>query len=529
MPSESLPYNALERIEPILDHLNFEACLHNLKQTWAVNAIDNGDGPERIKAVYTYARPEYAVAQAIADGAVPEDALREWQAAINTMLAQFRPKRHESLLVEAISALRHADNKDPGQAADRSPDNDQDTAARIGRFSSIDLALATLAVYQTRDIKDLLGELSANTAPLPGCDTPPQLDLKRIQESSNVSHQTHEFLQEENELLLLQLHQVQDELEHYYLRNLELEQKTKGREPEKEKHSVRNLERRVQLIEGSTSWRLTAPLRLFSQTLSRKKGPNPPPDASAPEEKRIRYLQRRIEQLETSTSWRVTAPLRAVGLLFKGRPGTLETFFPLSRRKLALEEAHKNIKALESQLSKESENRRKAEQLADERNRQLSQESEKHRKAEQLADERNRQLSQESESRRKAQQLAEERSQLLAARINEEAEARKALEERLSKVTADEGFYTRRQTMLQIDLDNLRERFAESERQRAQQEALLRKLTPRLAQAAQELEKLRIVPAPLPTTLDEYEPAQAPALPETSEPNKKKQKQKGKA
>ena len=521
MPSESLPYNALERIEPILEHLNFEACLHNLKQTWAVNAIDNGDGPERIQAVYTYARPEYAVAQAIADGAVPEDALRDWQAAINTMLAQFRPKRHESLLVEAISALRHADNKDPGQAADRSPDNDQDTAARIGRFSSIDLALATLAVYQTRDIKDLLGELSANTAPLPGCDTPPQLDLKRIQESSNVSHQTHEFLQEENELLLLQLHQVQEELEHYYLRNLELEQKTKGREPEKEKHSVRNLERRVQLIEGSTSWRLTAPLRLFSQTLSRKKGPNPPPDASAPEEKRIRYLQRRIEQLETSTSWRVTAPLRAVGLLFKGRPGTLEAFFPLSRRKLALEEAHKNIKALESQLSQESENRRKAEQLAEERNRQLTQESENRRKAEQLADERNRQLTQESESRRKAEQLA--------ARINEEAEARKILEERLSKVTADEGFYTRRHTMLQIDLDNLRERFAESERQRTQQEALLRKLTPRLAQAAQELKKLRIVPAPTPAALGENEPAQAPALPETNETNQKKRKRKRKA
>ena len=508
MPSESLPYNALERIEPILEHLNFEACLHNLKETWAVNAIDNGHGPEHIQAVYTYARPEYAVAQAIADGAVPEDALRDWQAAINTMLAQFRPKRQESLLVEAISAIRHADNKDPGRAGDRSPDNDQDTAARIGRFSSIDLALATLTVHQTRDIKDLLGELAAITAPLPGWDMPPHLDLKRIQESLRVSHQGHEFLLEENELLLMQLHQVQDELEHYYLRNLELDQKTQDREPRKEKPSVRNLERRVQFIERSTSWRLTAPLRLFSQTLSRKKGPNPPPDASAPEDKRVRYLQRRIEHLETSTSWKVTAPLRAVGLLFKRRPGTAAAFFPLSRRKLALEEAHKNIKALESQLSQESENRRKAEQLADERNRQLSQ---------------------EFENRRKAEQLADEHSRQLAARINKEAEARKALEERLSKVTADEGFYTRRHTMLQIDLDKLRERFAESERQRAQQEALLRKLTPRLAQAAQELKKLHIVPAPTPTALGENEPAQTLALPEIDEPNKKKRKRKRKA
>jgi len=414
MPSEPASSHALERIEPLLERLDLDACLRNLKETWAVNQVDDGDGSERTRALYTYARPEYAVAQAMADGAAPEDALREWQAAINKMLAEFRPKRRHSLLVEATSALRHAGAPLPGQPT-HTPAAGAKALETTGGISPIHLALATLAVYQTSDIRYLLGELAASTAPLPGWDKPPQLDLQLIQQSLRTTRQAYDALetelattqaqlkehqeenellllqlhqvqeelettyqqaserlkkverltrdletakaersqlerqtteqrtaletelattqtqledhQEENELLLLQLHQVQEELEHYYLRNLELEEETKRkqakesttkRKKEKEQQdSIQRLERRIDLIEHSTSWRLTAPLRRFTQILLGKGGPPQPPDASAPEEKRIRYLQRRIEQLETSTSWKATAPLRTVGLMFK--------------------------------------------------------------------------------------------------------------------------------------------------------------------------------------------------------------------
>ena len=340
MPIDSPASQALKEMEPILDRLDLDACLRNLKENWAVNQVDDGDGSERTRALYTYARPEYAVAQAMADGAAPEDALREWQAAINKMLAEFRPKRRHSLLVEATSALRHAGAPLPGQPT-HTPAAGAKALETTGGISPIHLALATLAVYQTSDIRYLLGELAASTAPLPGWDKPPQLDLQLIQQSLRTTRQAYEALeaeltttqtelkdhQEENELLLLQLHQVQEELEHYYLRNLELEEETKRkqakesttkRKQEKEQQdSIQRLERRIDLIEHSTSWRLTAPLRRFTQILLRKGCPPPPPDASAPEEKRIRYLQRRIEQLETSTSWKATAPLRTVGLMFK--------------------------------------------------------------------------------------------------------------------------------------------------------------------------------------------------------------------
>ena len=360
MPSDTPTRNAIERIEPLLERLDLDACLRNLKENWAVNPVDDGDGSKRTQALYTYARPEYAVAQAIADGAAPEDALREWQAAINKMLAEFRPKRRHSLLVEATSALRHAGAPLPGQPT-HTPATGTKALETTGGISPIHLALATLAVYQTSDIGYLLSELAASTAPLPGWDKPPQVDVKLIQEGLRISRRAYEALQEEfdlqakrlaqlehesseqrqalettlanmqtqfkdtqeeNELLLLQLHQVQEELERYYLRNLELEKKTSGQQAKEDPTSIKHLERRVHLIEHSTSWRITAPLRFFTRFFFRKGGPPPPPDASAPEDKRIRYLERRLQQLESSTSWKLTAPLRAFGLMFKRRPKT---------------------------------------------------------------------------------------------------------------------------------------------------------------------------------------------------------------
>jgi hypothetical protein len=370
------------------------------------------------------------------------------------MLGEFRTKRQESLLVEAISALRHADSKDLGQTPDHSSDADhREAATRIGRFTLTDLALATLTVYQTTEIRNLLDELAASTAPLPGWDEPPELDLQCVHESLEANRQTHESLQDENDLLLLQLHQVQEELERSYLRNLDMEKRTKDQQlkNEPQRHQLRNLDlrrepdpqpqkvnpcikslaRRVQLIENSTSWRLTTPLRLLSQTLSRKNNPHRAPDASAPDEKRIRYLQRRIEQLETSTSWRVTAPLRAIGRILKGQSG----IFRRSPAKLISEEAHRTITTLKSELAEESNRRCHAERLADERSHRLIQESESCRKAEQIAEELNRQLIQESDNRRKAEQLAEERARLLTRLSTQQSES-EIFDRKLTKLQA---------------------------------------------------------------------------------------------
>ena len=76
-----------------------------------------------------------------------------------------------------------------------------------------------------------------------------------------------------------------------------------------------------------------------------------------------------------------------------------------------------------------------------------------------------------------------------------EAACKQAYEER-DKAFADLGLAMRMQGLLQSDLDDLRERYRQSEETRAGQEELLRKLTPRLQDAAQQLRQLQLVTEP---------------------------------
>lgn len=79
-----------------------------------------------------------------------------------------------------------------------------------------------------------------------------------------------EELKEENELLLLQLHQVQEELESYYLTNLDLEKKaSKQSKLEKENRVLQQraqvLSQKIDNMRHSKSWKLTKPLRGFTK------------------------------------------------------------------------------------------------------------------------------------------------------------------------------------------------------------------------------------------------------------------------
>ena len=141
-------------------------------------------------------------------------------------------------------------------------------------------------------------------------------------------------LREENELLLLQLHQVQEELESYYLRNLELEIRANSvlevtanpvassSDNEKDEN-LKSLQRRLKLIQNSMSWRMTAPLRAMTRFLLRRKMPPKEPSASATIEQRINFYERRLELLQKSSSWRLTGPYRVIGDVFRHGPGVL--------------------------------------------------------------------------------------------------------------------------------------------------------------------------------------------------------------
>lgn len=95
----------------------------------------------------------------------------------------------------------------------------------------------------------------------------------------------HEAAQE-NDFLLMQLHQVQEELESYYLRLQSsssiiecLEKKLKGRENrirymkggiERLERKLRGWEKRIRYMEGSRSWKITAPLRAVTKRFYRR-------------------------------------------------------------------------------------------------------------------------------------------------------------------------------------------------------------------------------------------------------------------
>jgi len=154
-------------------------------------------------------------------------------------------------------------------------------------------------------------------------------------------------LRQENELLLQQLHQVQDELEHYYLRYVEASaaavaapSSPVGAEPvfpsapavepvlpssvrmpawEPDGPTERRLREKAEKLRdsilGSTSWGVTAPLRsLVARLTGRKIDQNLQPSTASRSgvgeyQARIR-AERQVEALLDSTSWKLTTPLR---------------------------------------------------------------------------------------------------------------------------------------------------------------------------------------------------------------------------
>ena len=185
------------------------------------------------------------------------------------------------------------------------------------------------------------------------------------EQGSDMEHEIKD-LQEENELLLLQLHQVQEELESYYLRNLELENRGDYRPAFSEANS-RRLQHRYKLMRESTSWRITAPMRVIVRKLLRKSPAPPPPSDHAPLSERIRFYERRIQLLENSTSWKLTSPYRLVGDVLRHGPGVLfgrraKEELQVTQQELAA--ARQTINELENRLWDEQQARWRSEQLA---------------------------------------------------------------------------------------------------------------------------------------------------------------------
>jgi|SRR6056297_793502 len=94
-----------------------------------------------------------------------------------------------------------------------------------------------------------------------------------------------------------------------------------------------------------------------------------------------------------------------------------------------------------------------------------------------------------------ARKTAEDRAARQDETLGASSAALEAAERKCEQARSDQAFQARVNTMLQIDLDNLRAQYDASEDQRRKQEDLLRKLTPKLAQAAERLQQLQLTSA----------------------------------
>lgn len=230
-----------------------------------------------------YQRPERPVAEALANGQSVEDALHGWCTAAESLLAVCRQNRRRVSMLDA-----HAAAAAPAEFLARLGERLKSRLPKpsIGPVDVtpetlvMDRVVAALAVQQSEAAQALLPELEASSLPVSdpvALVVPDTETVVQQHKGEGETGSTRRQLEEENELLLLQLHQVQEELEYYYLKCQEKSRPHKAAlaEPvdfrgqmERLQKDNRNLEAalerargNIEDIKNSLSWKLTIPLR----------------------------------------------------------------------------------------------------------------------------------------------------------------------------------------------------------------------------------------------------------------------------
>ncbi len=265
--------------------------------------------------------PVAAVARAMAEGVAPDEALNQWLGQAETLMGAVRRNRRRTTLVESSMAQAH-----PGMLAERlaqrlalSLSTSSNITGPSEDLDPIETLIAERTVVTNALAHRIAQELEATALPLgAGKDDllPDPLtawqshrthekvvraDYERVrsenrelrqerqalkrqldeQEASSGSNQARDQLElkEENDLLLQQLHNVQEELESYYLESREHQQKYQKAESERKKlerecnsalQRAGMLQNKIDAMRKSRSWRLTKPLRA-GNLLKRKK------------------------------------------------------------------------------------------------------------------------------------------------------------------------------------------------------------------------------------------------------------------
>jgi len=164
--------------------------------------------------------PEAAIARALTDDdTTVTSAIEAWAAAARILLATVRRNRRRATLFDAEAAKRHPDAF-AAALAERlgvnRPDAHALSATDGAEVDELHRIIAAQAVARSTDLQDLRDELEAASIPLAEAPAEPLPDCDLALQTLRDQQQARAKADEENELLLQQLHQVQEELEGYY-------------------------------------------------------------------------------------------------------------------------------------------------------------------------------------------------------------------------------------------------------------------------------------------------------------------------
>jgi len=255
--------------------------------------------------------PVLTLAQAMANQQSPDEALNQWMVTAEQNLALVRKNRRRITLVESVLAryqpqvlLRRLNERLALSLTSRSG-----SPSAMEAQNPLELLIADRAIKANLQALRVFQELQATSLPLGSYEellpdplsswqayhqevTQSRADVESLKEKNQRLRQEQEQLkmrlkeldkeedkmsstrvqaiQDENDLLLKQLHHVQEELESYYLESRSLLQKYDQTEAQRKKlerqrnsamQRARALQQKIDEMRDSRSWRLTKPLR----------------------------------------------------------------------------------------------------------------------------------------------------------------------------------------------------------------------------------------------------------------------------
>lgn len=261
-----------------------------------------------VQTILFHTAPEKAMAVAMEQGVEPTAALHQWEITAAQLLQVHRRNRVRSRVINvdrALSApsefLRVCRQHLGLGLASVSESASPDVPAGPSRQDPVYELIAAQMVAQSDEALDLARELDASALPMGHRSEPGHADCLRAYEAINSvreelageraaresAESRAQELKQENEEMLAQLHQVQEELEAYFIRARDEEKKWKAAEKRLKERDSKAKE--------------------FFQ-------------AKKTQQARAEHYRNRLAAVHKSTSWKVTTPLRVIKRLLTGRP-----------------------------------------------------------------------------------------------------------------------------------------------------------------------------------------------------------------